>query len=314
MHMTECQRTVALGTLGFGTSVDEETSFRILDRFTELGGTVLDTANNYAFWVDGATGDESETVIGRWLADRGTRDNVVISTKAGGRPTVPGTGLETAEGLSEKAVRAAVDDSLRRLGTDRIDVYWTHIEDRSVPLAETVNALADLVDGGKAGELGVSNHAVWRIERARALAGDRPRYTHLQYRYSYVQPRSDMALPSSAHVHVTSELLDYVRTEPDLRLWAYSPLLSGGYTRKDVEIPAAYDHPGTPKRLAALREVADELGATLNQVVLAWLLDHNPLVLPIVGVSKVAQVEEAMSALQFVLDDSQRRRLDEAGV
>ncbi|MGY0070353.1 aldo/keto reductase [Streptomyces sp. QTS137] len=307
------QRTIALGTLGFGTSVDEETSFRILDRFTELGGTVLDTADNYAFWVDGANGDESELVIGAWLKSRGTRDRVTIGTKAGARPTVPGAGLESAEGLSEKAVRSALEGSLRRLGTDRVDVYWAHIEDRSVPLAETVHALADLVDEGRVGELGVSNHAVWRAERARALAGDRPRCTHLQYRYSYLQPRLDMPLPSSAHVHATSELLDYARSEPDLRLWAYSPLLSGGYTREDVEIPAAYDHPGTPPRLTALREVAGETGATVNQVVLAWLLDHTPRILPIVGVSRVAQAEEAMAALDLTLSAEQRDRLDRAG-
>ncbi|MEU6121556.1 aldo/keto reductase [Streptomyces sp. NPDC047123] len=310
--MTTGQRTIALGTLGFGTAVDKETSFALLDRFAELGGTVLDTANNYAYWLDGATGDESETVLGAWLADRGSRDDVVLATKVGGRPTAPG--LAATEGLSEKAVRSAVEGSLRRLGTDRIDVYWTHLEDRSVPLAETVHALADLVDGGTVRELGVSNHAVWRTERARALAGDRPRYTHLQYRYSYLQPRLDMPLPSSAHVHVTGELLDYVRAEGDLRLWAYSPLLSGAYTRDDVELPAAYDHPGTPPRLAALREVAGELGVTVNQVVLAWLLDDDPRILPIVGVSRLSQVEEAMGALDVVLDADQRRRLDEAGV
>ncbi|MFF3645469.1 aldo/keto reductase [Streptomyces sp. NPDC002564] len=310
--MTTGQRTIALGTLGFGTAVDKETSFALLDRFAELGGTVLDTANNYAYWLEGATGDESETVLGAWLADRGSRDDVVLATKVGGRPTAPG--LAATEGLSEKAVRSAVEGSLRRLGTDRIDVYWTHLEDRSVPLAETVHALADLVDGGTVRELGVSNHAVWRTERARALAGDRPRYTHLQYRYSYLQPRLDMPLPSSAHVHVTGELLDYVRAEGDLRLWAYSPLLSGAYTRDDVELPAAYDHPGTPPRLAALREVAGELGVTVNQVVLAWLLDDDPRILPIVGVSRLSQVEEAMGALDVVLEADQRRRLDEAGV
>ncbi|GAA2096146.1 aldo/keto reductase [Streptomyces albiaxialis] len=311
--MTIPQRTLALGTLPFGTSVDEETSFRILDRFVELGGSVLDTADNYAFWADGATGDESETVIGAWMAARGTRERVRLSTKGGARPTVPGTGLETAEGLSPKALAAAVEGSLRRLGTDHIDVYWAHVEDRSVPLDETVGALAGLVESGTAGAAGLSNHALWRAERARALAGGRPRSTHLQYRYSYLQPRLDMPLPSAAHVHAAPELLDYVRAEEDLRLWCYSPLLSGGYTRPDVAVPAAYDHPGTPRRLAVLREVAEETGATANQVVLAWLLDHDPPVLPIVGVSSVAQIEEAMAALPLRLDAEQRRRLDEAG-
>ncbi|MEW1694683.1 aldo/keto reductase [Streptomyces sp. NPDC091278] len=305
------QRTLVLGALPFGTTVDEATSFAVLDRFTELGGTVIDTANNYAYWAEGGVGDESEATIGRWLAARGNRDGLVLSTKCGGRPASPGAA--EIEGLSEKAVRSALDDSLRRLGVDRVDVFWAHLEDRTVPLAETVDALAGLVEAGKAGELGVSNHAVWRVERARALAGDRPRYTHLQYRHSYLQPRFDKPLPSSGHVHVTRELLDYARSEGDLTVWAYSALLSGGYTRPEVGLPGAYDHPGTAPRLAALREVAGELGATVNQVVLAWLLDGEPGVLPVVGASRVEQVEEAMGALALTLDPDQRRRLDEAG-
>ncbi|MFI8322082.1 aldo/keto reductase [Streptomyces sp. NPDC085529] len=303
------QRTVVLGALPFGTTVDEATSFAILDRFAELGGTVVDTANNYAYWLDGATGDESETTVGRWLAARGNRDGLVLSTKCGARPH-PGT--DTWEGLSEKVVKTALDASLARLGTDRVDVFWTHVEDRTVPLEETVGALADLVDEGKAGELGASNHAAWRVERARALAGDRPRYAHLQNRHSYLVPRFDKALPSPAHVHVTREHLDYARSE-QLPVWAYSALLSGGYTRPEVGIPEAYDHPGTPPRLAALAETARELGATVNQVVLAWLLGGETPVLPIVGASRVEQIEEVMGALAVTLDPEQRRRLDEAG-
>ncbi|MQS37526.1 aldo/keto reductase [Streptomyces katsurahamanus] len=311
--MTTWKRTIALGTMTFGTSVDGPGSFAVLDRFAELGGTVLDTADNYAFWAEGATGDESETVVGDWLASRGQRDSMVIGTKGGARPTVPGTGLETAEGLSAAALTAAAEGSLRRLRTDHIDVYWTHIQDPAVPAEETVGALASLVDSGKAVALGASNHSVWRVERARALAGDGPRYTHLQYRDSYLQPRSDVALPVAGQRHVTPELREYIRSEGDLTLWVYSSLLSGGYTRTDVELPAVYDHPGTPPRLAALREVADELEATANQVVLAWLLDRDPPTLPIVGASRTAQVEEAMGALELRLSEGQRERLERAG-
>ncbi|MFH8723899.1 aldo/keto reductase [Streptomyces termitum] len=303
------QRTVVLGTLPFGTTVDEATSFAILDRFAELGGTVVDTANNYAYWLDGATGDESEATVGRWLAARGNRDSLLLSTKCGARPR-PGT--EEWEGLAEKTVKTALDGSLARLGTDRVDVFWAHVEDRTVPLEETVGALADLAEEGKAVELGASNHAVWRVERARALAGDRPRFAHLQHRHSYLVPRFDKPLPSTAHVHVTHEHLDYARTE-QLPVWAYSALLSGGYTRPEIAVPEAYDHPGTPPRLAALAETARELGATVNQVVLAWLLGGDVRVLPIVGASRVEQIEEVMGALDLVLAPEQRRRLDEAG-
>lgn len=219
---------IALGTIPFGTTVDEATSFAILDRFVESGGKIIDTANNYPFWLEGATGDESETTIGRWLASRGNRDQVVISTKCGARPTVPGDRtLASAEGLSAKAIRSAAEGSLRRLGVDHIDVYWAHLDDRSVPLEETVATLDELVLAGWVKEVGASNHATWRLERARSLAAARgcTPYTHVQLRYSYLRPRPGVRLPEDGHVHATEETLDYVRSEENLTLWAYTALL-----------------------------------------------------------------------------------------
>ncbi|MFF3753442.1 aldo/keto reductase [Streptomyces sp. NPDC002018] len=305
---------LCLGALPFGSSVDEKTSFAILDRFVEAGGTLIDTANNYVFW-GGGTSDESETTVGRWLASRGTRDQIVLATKGGARPTVAGAGLESAEGLSAEAVRTAFEGSLRRLGTDRVDLYWSHVEDRNVPLEETVGALDALVQEGKARVLGCCNHATWRIERARAVAAGAGRtpYTAVQQRYSYLQPRFDVPLPEGGHVHTTPELLDYVRSEPDLTLFAYTTLLFGAYTRPEKKLPRAYDHPGTAARLEALRKVSRESGATPNQVVLAWLTGGEPSVVPIVGVSSVAQLDEAIEAADLVLDAEQREVLDTAG-
>ncbi|MEU8193878.1 aldo/keto reductase [Microbispora amethystogenes] len=298
---------IALGTIPFGTTVDEETSFAILDRFVEGGGTILDTANNYPFWQDGATGDESEATIGRWLASRRNRDAVVISTKCGARPSVPGARtLDAAEGLSAGVVRAAIEGSLRRLGTDHVDVYWAHVDDRATPLEETVAAFDEVVRAGQAREVGASNHATWRLERARALAAARggARYGHVQLRHSYLRPRPGVRLPEGGHTLVTEELLDYVRSEGDLRLWVYSSLLAGAYTAKPL--PEHYDHPGTTRRLAVLDEVAGEIGATRNQVVLAWLRAQD--ILPIVGVSSVAQLEEIMTDVK--LDAGLLSRLD----
>ncbi|MGH3391732.1 MAG: aldo/keto reductase [Actinomadura sp.] len=299
---------LSLGAMWFGTRVDEAESFAILDRFVAAGGTLIDTANNYAFWLDGGAGGESETVVGRWLAGRKVRDRVVLSTKVGGMPK--GTGRE---GLSAPVIRSALDDSLKRLGTDRVDVYWAHLEDRSVPLEETVDAFAAAVEQGKVGVLGASNHATWRVERARRLARDRgrPGYTCLQLRHSYLRPRVHPTLPRAGHVPVTEETLDYVRDEPDLTLWAYNALLAGAYVRDDKPMQEAYDHPGTHHRLQALRAVAAETGATPNQVVLAWLLGR-PRLIPIVGVSSVGQLDEALEAIDLTLDDDQRARLDNA--
>ncbi|MBB5959266.1 aryl-alcohol dehydrogenase-like predicted oxidoreductase [Saccharothrix tamanrassetensis] len=300
---------LCLGTLPFGKHVDERTSFAILDRFVAAGGTFLDTANNYVFW-DGGTGDESEETIGRWLAARGNRDDVVIATKLGARPRTPGAGLEDAEGLSGATVRRAAEDSLKRLGTDRIDLYYSHVEDRSVPLEDTLGGFAALVEAGAVREIGASNHATWRLERARAVsrANGWPLYTAVQQRYSYLRPRPHVKLPEWAHVHMTEELFDYAKTEGDVALLAYSPLLSGAY--RDKPLGEGYHHPGTTRRLAVLHEIAAELGATVNQVVLAWLVRQG--VTPIVGASSVAQLDESLGAFDLELDDDQVARLDGA--
>ncbi|MDF5753298.1 aldo/keto reductase [Spongiactinospora sp. TRM90649] len=310
--MTEIQ--MALGTIPFGTTVGRDESFAILDRFVEAGGTRLDTANNYPFWHEGRTGDESEETIGAWLESRGIRDRIVLGTKCGARPTIPGDRtLDSAEGLAGDTIRKAIEGSLRRLRTDRVDLYWAHIEDRSVPMEETLGAFAELAVQGKVGEIGASNLPTWRLERARASsrANGRPVYTHVQLRYSYLRPRPGV-VPDTTHRLASSETLDYVREEPDLTLWAYTTLLGGAYTRPDDRpMQEIYHHPGTTRRLAVLGETARELGASPNQVVLAWLMGGEPSVVPIVGVSSMAQLDEALGAADLRLDDKIRARLDE---
>ena len=301
--------SLALGTLPFGKSVDQRTSFAIMDRFAEAGGTFLDTANNYVFW-DGGTGDESELTVGRWLAARGNRDRMVVATKMGARPLTPGTGLENAEGLAGDTVRSAAAASLRRLGVDHVDLYYSHIEDRSVTLEDTLGGFSSLVEAGKVREIGASNHATWRFDRARAVSRSHgwPLYTAVQQRYSYLRPRPNVKLPEGGHVHMTDELLDYAASEGDVTLVAYSALLAGRY--RDKPLGEAYDHPGTTRRLKVLHEVAAELGATVNQVVLSWLLRQD--IIPLVGATSVAQLEETVGALEIKLDDDQVDRLDSA--
>ncbi|MGW3245790.1 aldo/keto reductase [Streptomyces sp. NPDC001070] len=312
--------TLCLGVLPFGTTVDEETSFAILDRFTEAGGTFVDTADNYACWVAGATGDESELLLGRWLRSRGARDGVVLATKVGARPDLsrgtrwiddegrPGN----AEGLAGEAVRAGLRGSLRRLGTDRVDVHYAHIEDRRVPLEETVEAFAGLVADGTVGTLGVSNHATWRVAEARRIAAERglPGYRIVQQRHTYLHPRPGARF--GIQRHADAELLDYARTQSDLDLTAYSTLVHGAYTRDDKTVPEQYRHEGTERRLRVLREVAEQAGATPNQVVLAWLLGGDVPVLPVLGVSSVAQLDELLPAADLDLGPELRARLDAA--
>ncbi|GAA4075057.1 aldo/keto reductase [Nonomuraea soli] len=304
--------TFALGTIPLGTTVSPEDSFAILDRFAEAGGTMLDTANNYPFWNEGCTGDESEATIGAWLAARGNRDGVYLSTKGGARPTVPGDRtLASAEGVTGKALRAAIEGSLKRLGVDHVDLYWTHIEDRETPLEDTLEALDEFHRTGKILKAGSSNMPAWRVEQARGVSrahGWLP-YTHLQLRFTYLQPRPGALLREMGHKLATAETLGYVRHAPDLTLWAYNTLMFGSYTNPDKPIDPAYDHQGSTERLKVLRGVAAELGATVNQVVLAW--HRRQGIVPIVGVTRMEQLEEAIGAAQIDLDDELFARLED---
>ncbi len=309
---------LALGAMLFGSRTDEETSFAVLDRYVEAGGTFVDTSDNYAFWTDGGQGGQSEELLGRWRRSRGIGDEIVIATKLGARPLAPGTGhIDNAEGLSAKVIRESAERSRDRLGVAKLDLLYAHIEDQRVPLQETVEGFAELVSEGTVGLLGVSNHAIWRVERARALAATAglPGYEVLQYAHSHLRPRLDVPdglFPDGSLGHAGPGLLSYLRAEPGLTLVAYSPLLRGAYTRPDVELPGDFDHPGTPARMRVLREVAQETGATVNQVVLAWQIGAQLPIIPLVGASSVAQLEESLAAVDLELTADQRARLDAA--
>src|SRR5690606_17184635 len=184
---------ICLGAMPFGTTVDEKTSFAILDRFVEAGGTTIDTANCYSFWVPGGRGGESETVLGRWLASRGGRDRLVLASKVGSGLNPQGN----PEGLSASVIREQLAGSLRRLGTDYLDIYYAHREDRSTPDEETLATFHEAVQAGKVRSLGASNHAAWRLAETRTLAAAKgwTPYSVVQQRYSYLRPRPATTLP-----------------------------------------------------------------------------------------------------------------------
>jgi aryl-alcohol dehydrogenase-like predicted oxidoreductase len=312
---------LALGAMRFGTTTDDATSYEILDRYVEAGGSFIDTANNYAYWVDGTQGGESETLLGRWRRSRGVTDEVVIATKVGGRPTKPSSSLaDHAEGLAPTVLREQADRSRERLGVDRIDLYYAHIPDmwHDTPLAATVTGFGGLVADGTVGLLGLSNFWAWQLERARRLAdaSGAPRADVFQYHHTYLRMRTDIPDPRFGAYGefgvADGSILSYVRAETGSTLVAYSPLLNGAYVRDDKPLEEAYEHRGTTNRLAALDAVARETGATRNQVVLAWMIGHELPVVPLVGVSSIEQLEEALAAVDMELTADQRRRLDEA--
>jgi aryl-alcohol dehydrogenase-like predicted oxidoreductase len=236
---------------------------------------------------------------------------VRIATKIRQNPLVPHSWPKSAEGLSARAVRAGVEESLERLGADHIDMLWAHAEDRTVPLEETVGAFGELVTKGVALRVGAANHAAWRVERARSLAreqGVEP-WTALQLRHSLVQPRPLTPVAEGGHRMLTAEDLDLARSE-GLTVWSYSTLLWGSYVRPDKPLPPAYAHPGTTRVLAVLDDVAGEVSATRNQVVLAWLMRQG--IDPIVGASRVEHIEQALAARRVRLSDEHLARFEQA--
>lgn len=302
-----------LGTMDFGTRVGPDDAFAILDSFVAGGGIWLDTANCYSFWADSSgVGGASEQVIGAWLRARpGARDAVRIATKVRQNPLVPHSWPQSAEGLSARAVQTGAEESLGRLGVDHVDLLWAHAEDRTVPLEETVDAFGALVAKGAARRVGAANHAAWRVERARSLAreqGVEP-WTALQLRHSLVQPRPLTPLAEAGHHLLADEDLDFARSE-GLSVWSYTSLMWGSYVRADKPLPQTYDHPGTARVLSVLEDMASELSATKNQVVLAWLMRQG--IDPIVGASRVEQIEEALAARRVQLDEEHLARFAEA--
>lgn len=304
---------IVLGTMDHGTRVERHTAFRLLDRFVEAGGRWLDTANCYSFWNDpSGLGGASERVLGAWLrANPGVRSTIGVATKIRQAPLAAHSWPESAEGLSADAIRAGLDGSLDRLGIDHVDLLWAHAEDRSVDFSETVAGFGEAVAGGRALRIGAANHASWRVQQARDLARKQgvAQWSALQLRHSLVQPRPGTSVPEAGHKLLAPDDLDFAQSE-GLGLWCYTPLMMGGYTRDDRPFSSGYAHPGTERVLEVLDETSREVGATPNQVVLAWLLSQG--ISPIVGASRVEQIDEAMGALSLALSDQHLRRFSEA--
>jgi aryl-alcohol dehydrogenase-like predicted oxidoreductase len=328
VQTTELGRTgqqvsqLSLGTMWMGTRTDEPTSFTMLDRYLEVGGSFVDTANCYSWWrIPGTTGGESETVLGRWFASRRNRDRVFLSTKGGGWVSDPDKYRDTGipvkySGANPATLRAEFDDSLRRLGTDHIDLYYVHVDDLDTPLEDTLELLDRLVRDGKIRYVGWSNVRTWRLERILGLAGRNgwPAPVAVQQQHTYLRPNPG----ANTRSIVDDEQLDHLRANPKVSLVAYTPILNGVYDDADkrAKEPKMGDYvgPDADARLAVLSEVAGELNVTPNQLVLAWLLHQtSPTVIPLTGPRTLEQFDTAMGALDIKLSDEQLARLDTAG-
>jgi len=299
--------TAPLGAMYLGTKQDRATSFAILDRYVELGGDFIDTANIYAHWVgDPWKGGESEAVLGEWLAARGNRNKLVIASKVGfAYQDVP-------NGLARDVIKRECEKSLKRLGIETIDLYFAHNDDRNVPQEEALAAFAELIAEGKVRAIGASNFATHRLATANCIAraNGLPQYQVLQPRHTYLRPRRDADF--GPQLPLTDDMADYCREE-GLSVMAYSATLGGAYSGEAGRpVPEQYRSAANDARLAALEAVARETGKTPQQVMFAWLL-AQPGGMPLIAASSVAQLESNLGATAIELSVDQLARLDSAG-
>lgn len=308
---------MALGCLPFGNTVDQETAFQFLDYYREQGGNFLDTSNNYSFWVDGCTGDESETALGNWFKARGNRNDIILATKVGARPTDreklmanSGTAegwVKYSEGLTRKAIISSVEQSLKRLQTDYIDLFYAHIDHRENSLEETLEAFDSLVKSGKVKNIGCSNYATWRMVQGKNISRKNgwAEYAAIQQFHSYFQARRHPKMGIA--VEANEELFDYIQANRDITLLAYTPLLWGSYVKpekyNDTPMLQNFVSPDNDKRREALTKIAEDKGATVHQIIYAWMMHRNPPVVPLVAVSSMDQLKENLDSVKIELSD-----------
>jgi aryl-alcohol dehydrogenase-like predicted oxidoreductase len=209
-------------------------------------------------------------------------------------------------------IQQECEKSLRKLQTDRIDLYYAHRDDTATPLEETMEAFDRLIKTGKVRAIGASNLRVWRIAEANIVRQFRgwSQYCAVEQRHTYLHPRHGADF--GPQICINDDLKDYSRSH-NISLIGYSILLQGAYTREDRKVPAQYAGYEADERLKTLKAVAQEVGATVNQVIIAWMLQSNPPVVPIVGGSRPEQLSENLAALGITLAADQMTRLDMAG-
>ena len=298
---------LVLGGNVFGWTADKATSFTLLDRFVERGGAMIDTADVYSAWVDGHKGGESETVIGEWLARSGKRDRVILATKVGMLPGEGGKMLEPSR------IAAACEASLRRLGTDHIDVYFAHQDDPDTPQEAVLEAFGKLIDAGKVRVIGASNFHAARLKSALDIARDEglPHYRVLQPEYNLVS-RSKFE----------GELQDLC-VDHNIAVTPYYGLASGfltGKYRSKADMKQSVRGGGMDKLIEhkmgvidAMDAIAEETGATLAQIALAWLAAQPGVTAPIASATSLDQFDDLMGAIDLDLSQDQLDRLTAAG-
>jgi len=296
---------LALGCHVFGWTVEEAVSHAILDAFLDRGFALIDTADTYSTWAPGHRGGESETIIGNWLKSSGKRDQVLIATKVGGEMKNVGRGLSKAH-----VIRSA-EESLRRLRTDRIDLYQAHFDDTAVSFEETLEAFASLIESGKVRAIGASNYSAPRLAEALSVARAHglPLFSCLQPHYNLV---TRGFYEGGLHRLCESEAIGVIPfrgLEAGLLAGKYRSLADTVSAARGAVVARALDD----RSLDILRELdaaALRCNATPAQIAIAWLLAQPAVAAPIVSVTSLAQLDEICGAPSIKLDARTLMRLD----
>lgn len=295
---------LALGGNVFGWTASEKESFAVLDAYSAAGGNFIDTADVYSAWAPGNSGGESETILGKWLAQRKQRDRSIIGTKVGMHPKL--------KGLSAKTIRAAAENSLKRLQTDYIDLYYAHVDDEETALEETLGAFDSLVREGKVRYIAASNYTAPRLAEALAVS-DREgfaRYVALQQHYNLMERDK-----------YEGELADVVSRE-GLSSVPYFALASGFLTGKyrpgakvesqRAERAGSYLNEKGTKVLVALDDVATSRNEAMATIALAWLAAQPTVVAPIASARTTEQLPELLRVANVRLTAAELQALNEA--
>ncbi|KAA3437983.1 aldo/keto reductase [Rufibacter hautae] len=298
---------LAFGGNVFGWTIDEKTSFQLLDAFTDAGFNLIDTADGYSVWVPGNTGGESETIIGNWLKSRGNRDKVVIATKVGWEIA------PDKKGLTRDYIFERVEESLRRLQTDYIDLYQSHVDDASTPFEETLEAYDRLIKAGKVRAIGASNIKADRLKAALETSKQHnlPIYQSLQPEYN-LYSRQEFEAD-----------LEPLCLQEGIGVISYYALASGFLTGKYRSEDDLNKSPrgGGVKRflnergfsiLSALDEIAARHNANPAQVSLAWLMARPSITAPIASATSLEQLHDLTKAAQITLSQEDISLLDKA--
>ncbi|TQK45535.1 aryl-alcohol dehydrogenase-like predicted oxidoreductase [Streptomyces sp. SLBN-118] len=296
---------LALGGNVFGWTADRAQSFAVLDAYAAAGGNFIDTADSYSAWAPGNEGGESETVIGRWIAERGNRADVVIATKVGAHPRY--------KGLSPATIKAAAEESLKRLGTDYIDLYYTHFDDPGVPVEEIISALDQLVKEGKIRAIGASNLSAERLQESLDFSEREglARYAVLQPHYNLVARDTYEGELRDTAARGGLAAVPYFALAAGFLTGKYRP----GATVKSARAQGAGRHLETErgrKVLAALDRVAGARGAEIATVALAWLAEQPTVAAPIASARTAGQLPALTAVAELKLTAEELAVLTEA--